>query len=255
MLPWPLRGVGSVAVTEPDFLRDTRASYDAIATVYAERFRDELAARPLDRAMLAGFAELVRAAGAGPVADVGCGPGRVTGYLNDLGLAVFGIDLSPEMIAVARRTYPGLRFEVGSMLALDVPDAALGGVLAWYSVIHVPDERVPEAFAEFCRVLAPGGLVLLAFRPATKWCTWRRRGVTRLRSTIAGGSRNGWRSCWAGPGWRCAPDCCANPTTTATSRSGSSRPFCWLVSPRNRADVSGCGASLRQARRDEGSTR
>ena len=136
-------------MTEPDFLRDTRTSYDAIATVYAERFRDELAARPLDRAMLAGFAELVRAGGAGPVADVGCGPGRVTRYLNDLGLPVFGIDLSPEMIAVARRTYPGLRFEVGSMLALDVPDAALGGVLAWYSVIHVPDERVPEAFAEF----------------------------------------------------------------------------------------------------------
>ena len=50
------------------------------------------------------------------------------------------------------------------MLALDLPDAALGGVLAWYSVIHLPDERLPEAFAEFCRVLAPGGLVLLAFQ-------------------------------------------------------------------------------------------
>src|SRR5580692_11514380 len=127
-------------MTEPDFLRDTRTSYDAIATVYAERFREELAARPLDRAMLAGFAELVLARGAGPVADVGCGPGRVTRYLNDLGLPVFGIDLSPEMIAISRRTYPDLRFEVGSMLALDVPDAALGGVLA------------------------PGGLVLLAFQ-------------------------------------------------------------------------------------------
>ena len=153
-----------MAMTEPDFLRDTRTSYDAIATAYAERLRNELAVKPLDRAMLAGFAELVRASGAGPVADIGCGPGRVTGYLNDLGLPVFGIDLSPEMIAVARRTYPGLRFEVGSMLALDVPDAALGGVLAWYSVIHVPDERLPEAFAEFCRVLAPGGLVLLGFQ-------------------------------------------------------------------------------------------
>jgi SAM-dependent methyltransferase len=118
-------------MTEPDFLRDTRASYDAIATVYAERFRAELDARPLDRALLAGFAELVRAGGAGPVADVGCGPGRVTGYLNGLGLPVFGIDLSPEMIAVARRTYPDLRFEVGSMLRLDLPDAALGGVLAF----------------------------------------------------------------------------------------------------------------------------
>jgi ubiquinone/menaquinone biosynthesis C-methylase UbiE len=151
-------------MTEPDFLRDTRASYDAVATGYAERFGAELNARPLDRAMLAGFAERVLAAGGGPVADVGCGTGRVTAFLDGLGLRAFGIDLSPGMIEVARRSYPGLRFEVGSMLALDLPDASLGGLLAWYSVIHVPDGRVPEAFAEFCRVLAPGGLVLLGFQ-------------------------------------------------------------------------------------------
>ena len=159
-----LCGVGSVAMTEPDFLRDTRTSYDAVATGYAERLGNELAAKPLDRAMLTGFAELVQAAGAGPVADVGCGTGRVIAYLDGLGLPVFGIDLSPGMIEVARRTYPGLRFEVGSMLALDLPDAALGGVLAWYSTIHVPDERLLEAFAEFCRVLAPGGVALLGFQ-------------------------------------------------------------------------------------------
>ncbi len=151
-------------MAEPDFLRDTRASYDAVAAGYAERFRDELAAKPLDRAMLAAFAEQVLARGAGPVADVGCGTGRVTAYLDGLGLPVSGIDLSPGMIEVARRTHPSLRFEVGSMLALDLPDGALGGVLAWYSVIHVPDERLPEAFAEFARVLAPGGLLLLAFQ-------------------------------------------------------------------------------------------
>jgi SAM-dependent methyltransferase len=149
-------------VTEPDFLRDTRASYDAVAVGYAERFRDELAAKPLDRAMLAGFAELVRAASAGPAADIGCGTGRVTAYLNDLGLPTFGVDLSPQMVAVARRSYPGLRFEVGSMLALDIPDGSVGGMLAWYSTIHVPDERLPDAFAGFCRVLAPGGHALLA---------------------------------------------------------------------------------------------
>jgi hypothetical protein len=50
----------------------------------------------------------------------------------------FGVDLSPEMIALARRTYPHLRFEVGSMLALDTPDASLGGVVANYSIIYVP---------------------------------------------------------------------------------------------------------------------
>lgn len=147
-------------VSEPDFVRHTRDSYDATAEDYAVWIRDELAAKPLDRAVLAAFAELV----SGPVADVGCGPGRVTTHLAGLGLPVFGIDLSPGMVAVARRTYPGLRFEVGSMLALDVADSALGGVVAWYSVIHVPDALVPAVFAEFHRVLAPGGYLQLAFQ-------------------------------------------------------------------------------------------
>ncbi|MGW1073944.1 class I SAM-dependent DNA methyltransferase [Streptomyces sp. NPDC002537] len=149
-------------MTEPDFLRDTRASYDAIAAGYAERFRDELAAKPLERGMLAAFAELVK--GGGAVADVGCGTGRVTAHLHGLGVDVFGVDLSPEMVAVARRAHPGLRFDVGSMLDLDLPDGALGGLMAWYSIIHIPEERLPDVFAEFHRVLAPGGYVQLAFQ-------------------------------------------------------------------------------------------
>jgi SAM-dependent methyltransferase len=68
------------------------------------------------------------------------------------------------MAATARRSYPGLRFDVGSMLALDLPDGALGGVMAYYSIIHIPDDRLPEVFAEFLRVLAPGGYALLAFQ-------------------------------------------------------------------------------------------
>ena len=151
-------------MSEPDFLRATRSSYDAVAADYADRFRDELVPRPLDRAVLTAFAEFVRAADVGPVADVGCGTGRVTALLAGLGLPVSGIDPSPQMIATARREHPGLRFEVGSMLGLDLPDGALGGVLAWYSTIHVPDGRLPEALAEFRRVLAPGGYVLLGFQ-------------------------------------------------------------------------------------------
>ena len=54
-----------LAVAEPDFLRATRASYDAVAADYARRFGNELAAKPLDRAVITGFAELVLAAGRG----------------------------------------------------------------------------------------------------------------------------------------------------------------------------------------------
>src|SRR3974390_3391872 len=79
-----------------------RAAYDAVAVDYAALLRDELAAKPFDRALLGAFAELVLSGSAGPVADVGCGPGRVTAYLHGLGVETFGIDLSPAMVAVAR---------------------------------------------------------------------------------------------------------------------------------------------------------
>ncbi|MFI5900838.1 class I SAM-dependent methyltransferase [Streptomyces cyaneofuscatus] len=151
----------------PDFVRATRRSYDAVAGEYARWTRDELAAKPLERGVLAAFAELAAADGRGlPVADVGCGTGRVTGHLHGLGLGLdlFGIDLAPGMLAEARRDHPGLRFDEGSMLALDLPDGSLGGLLAWYSTIHVPDEELPRAFAEFHRVLAPGAPVQLGFQ-------------------------------------------------------------------------------------------
>ncbi|MFI8001758.1 class I SAM-dependent DNA methyltransferase [Streptomyces sp. NPDC086010] len=147
-----------------DFLHTTRASYDAIADDYASLFRDELGTKPLDRALVTAFAELVLADGGGPVADVGCGTGRVTGFLHGIGVDAFGIDLSPQMLAAARRDHPDLRFEEGSMLALDLADGYLGGLLAWYSTIHVPDEQLPDVFAGFFRVLRPGGHILLGFQ-------------------------------------------------------------------------------------------
>ncbi|MFJ9886035.1 class I SAM-dependent methyltransferase [Streptomyces sp. NPDC091287] len=151
---------------EPDFLNATRSSYDTMAPAYVEFARGELAAKPLERALLSAFAELAAAGGGLPVADVGCGTGRVTAHLHELGLGLdmFGIDLSPRMVAVAREEHPGLRFEEGSMLDLGLPDASLGGLLAWYSTIHVPDEELPRAFGEFHRVLAPGAHVQLGFQ-------------------------------------------------------------------------------------------
>lgn len=151
-------------MTEAIHLHATRAAYDTVAADYERFLRDELTTKPLDRAMLTAFSELVREPGTGPVADVGCGPGRVTAFLHSLGVDAFGIDLSPEMIAVARRTHPGIRFEEGSMTALDLEDDSLGGIVAWYSTVHTPPELLPTVFAECHRVLAPGGHMLLAFK-------------------------------------------------------------------------------------------
>src|SRR5215217_5619603 len=104
----------------PDFLTTTRTFYDTVADDYAAHFPDDLAGRPLERALLTAYADMV--GDTGRVADLGCGPGRVTAHLASLGLPVFGLDLSEGMLAVARRENPGLRFEQGSMLELDIPD-------------------------------------------------------------------------------------------------------------------------------------
>ncbi|MFI7350596.1 class I SAM-dependent DNA methyltransferase [Streptomyces sp. NPDC049936] len=149
-------------MTDAAFVTTTRTFYDAIAEDYHARFRSVLADAPLDRALMAAFAELVGPDG--EVADLGCGPGRVTAHLASLGLRVFGLDLSASMLAIARRENPGLRFEQGSMLELDLPDGALAGAVSWYSSIHTPAERLPDLFGEIRRVLAPGGHLLLGFQ-------------------------------------------------------------------------------------------
>ncbi|WP_329220063.1 methyltransferase domain-containing protein [Streptomyces sp. NBC_01485] len=147
----------------PGFVTATRTFYDAVAEDYADRFRDELAARPLERAVLTAYAEFVGAGGR--VADLGCGPGRTTGRLASLGLDVSGLDLSESMLAIARRENPGIRFEQGSMLKLDGhADGSLDGVVSFYSSIHTPVDELPALFAEFHRVLTPGGHLLLAFQ-------------------------------------------------------------------------------------------
>ena len=151
------------AVTGPSALHDTRAAYDAVASLYAELFSNALEALPVERALLAAFAELVQAHDAGPVADIGCGPGHVTAHLHALGPTTFGIDLSSAMVALARKAHPDLLFDEGSMTALDLADGVLGGILALYSIIHTQPQQLPVVFTEFHRVLAPGGHLLLGF--------------------------------------------------------------------------------------------
>ncbi|MFE4548727.1 class I SAM-dependent methyltransferase [Streptomyces sp. NPDC056785] len=150
-------------MVEHDAFSATREAYDAAASTYARLFGDSLRDSPLDRGILGVFAELVGADGGGRVADLGCGPGHVTAHLDGLGLAAFGVDASPAMIELARQAYPELRFDVGSMTALDLPDGTLDGVLSRWSVIHTPPRELPAILTEFHRVLAPGGHLLAGF--------------------------------------------------------------------------------------------
>ncbi|MEV0241967.1 class I SAM-dependent methyltransferase [Streptomyces sp. NPDC050674] len=147
-------------MTEPPYLAAVRESYDTVAADYTRLVKEPAELDPVSRALLAAFAEL--AAPLGPVADLGCGPGKVTAHLAALGVPVFGVDVSPRMIELARAAHPDLRFTVGSMTALDLADGELGGILAYYTTHHTPPQWLPTVFAEFHRTLAPGGRLMLA---------------------------------------------------------------------------------------------
>lgn len=139
------------------------AAYDARATEYIQvaGALDQMA--DADRALIAAW----RDATPGRLLDAGCGPGLWSGLLHDGGRDVLGVDLSAPFLAHARATYPQVRFRQGSFAELPVDDASLGGILAWYSLIHAPPEDLPAIVAEFARALAPGGSILLGFFDGT----------------------------------------------------------------------------------------
>jgi ubiquinone/menaquinone biosynthesis C-methylase UbiE len=151
-------------MTEPH--DSTRRSYDAVAGAYADGLRDELAGKPLDRALLTALIE--QAPAGTTIGDLGCGPGHVTGWLAAHGATAAGIDLSAGMIEVARREQPGAEFRVGDLLSLPAADGEFGAVVAFYSIIHLAPGELPAALAEMHRVVRPGGLALLAFHIGTE---------------------------------------------------------------------------------------
>jgi len=151
-------------VSEPAHQAVTRHGYDTVAETCATVLPGLDAEAAVDIAMIDEFAARCAAGPPGVVADLGCGTGRVTAYLARSGLAVRGFDLSPGMVAVARRRHPNLDFAVAATQALPVDDAAFAGLSVWYSLIHTPPEELGDPIGELARVLQPGGHLLIGFQ-------------------------------------------------------------------------------------------
>ncbi len=132
-----------------------RGSYDTVAGRYEATFADELDAKPADRARLAAFAAAV----GDPVLDLGCGPGQVGAEVAGSGRRVVGVDLGAGM---ARRAARRLKAATtGDLRALPVRSGSAGGVVAFYSFIHLRREEQTAGWAEIARVLRPGGRALV----------------------------------------------------------------------------------------------
>jgi SAM-dependent methyltransferase len=154
----------SCSASDPFDFCGVQRAYDTVAEDYATRLPDTRAEAPLDLAMVDAFADAVRSGGDAWVLDAGCGAGRMSRYLAERGCLVAGVDLSPRMVAMARRDHRDLLFAVGSLTDLPYPDGRFAGVILWYSIIHTPPAGQARIFAEAIRVLRSGGHLLVGFQ-------------------------------------------------------------------------------------------
>jgi SAM-dependent methyltransferase len=147
-------------MVEPFDSSAVRAAYEVAAEDYAEAFADDLLELAADREVL----DLVvrGTARAESVLDLGCGPGQVGEYLRQRGLRVVGIDLAFQMLLVARKRTGASCFACGDMRSIPLRTASLSGVVAFYSVHHLPRSELGSALAEIHRILKPDGLLAIA---------------------------------------------------------------------------------------------
>jgi ubiquinone/menaquinone biosynthesis C-methylase UbiE len=137
-----------------------RAAYDAAAADYVREFGDDLAALPLDRAML--DAAWDAAGGGGWALEAGCGPAPAADYLAGRADRVVGLDLSATMLATARRRVPHVRPVQADLRRVPLRDRSCSLVVAYYTLQHVPRTDLAPALAELRRVLAAGGVLVAA---------------------------------------------------------------------------------------------
>lgn len=159
----PARRADPAHRADPERETSIRDAYGRRAAEYAELLGSREHVHPDDLAAIADLAGRAGRVGEGRILDAGSGPGHLTDYLASLGADASGVDITPEFVAHARDSYPDLSFEVGSILKLPRPDATVGGVLAWYSLIHFDALERREALRELGRVLAGGGWLLVGF--------------------------------------------------------------------------------------------
>ena len=100
---------------------------------------------------------------AGPVLDLGCGPGHLTAYLRTITADVTGIDPVPEFLDHARRTYPHVLFEQGAIEDLVRPAATAAGALSWFSLIHVEPVDMHSYLQKVRTLLKPAAPLILGF--------------------------------------------------------------------------------------------
>jgi 2-polyprenyl-3-methyl-5-hydroxy-6-metoxy-1,4-benzoquinol methylase len=133
-----------------------RAGYDAAAAQWDAARRDFYGReRDYLELFLGGLPAGAR------ILDAGCGTGRpMAEHVAALGYAVTGVDQSAAMLELARRRLPGQTFRLAALEDCDFA-GPYGGVICWDALFHIPRDRHRDILERLCRVLEPGGRIML----------------------------------------------------------------------------------------------
>jgi SAM-dependent methyltransferase len=158
-------------------MEKVRQAYTSVAELYIGLFGTSHQVHADDLAFIARHL----ASRPGTVLDLGCGPGHLSGYLRSLGVDATGIDMVPEFIAHAQAAHPSVEFQLGSMERLDVANHSVAGILAWYSLIHLPPQNLDGVLTEFRRAMAPSGTLVLGLFDGDEVAAFDHKVVTAYR--------------------------------------------------------------------------
>jgi len=129
--------------------------YDKIAESYANEF-----SKPSEH--IDEFLVLIPKSGR--ILDVGCGVGVDSGYMVSKGFEIIGVDLSKEMLRLAKQRFPQIEFKLADIRKLDFPLNSFNGILASCSLIHIPKKDFPQTLKNFYRMLKKEGVIYIALQ-------------------------------------------------------------------------------------------
>lgn len=142
---------------EQDYREITRQSYDVTAFEYQEntlKLKTEAKAEKF----------LSYLSSKSYILDLGCGPGKDAEYFIGKGHKLIGVDISPQMIQLARESVPQADFVVSDIESLSLKDDSLDAIWASASLLHVSKQAMPNVLTNLRRMLKPGGIFYISMK-------------------------------------------------------------------------------------------
>jgi ubiquinone/menaquinone biosynthesis C-methylase UbiE len=138
-----------------DKSKQASSIYDKIAKPYADEFSN-----PSE--YLNEFLDLLPESA--KILDVGCGVGVDSGFVKSKGFEIIGLDLSKEMLNLARQKFPQIDFREQDIRDLNFPPESFDGIIASCSLIHIPKKDVPSLIESFHKILKKEGVIYIALQ-------------------------------------------------------------------------------------------